>query len=152
MLDNQNRLPIEIQLQAVCLPDVSDTYDMLVSFLPGLKKWDIQNETFEAFKERIKEQFNFSAIELIEFLKTHPEACQDLLSASSDKRYTPSTFIHGWENNQYRVGWVPRGGSEINQIRVFSNLAEASADYVLFSWGYPRPTKEEASWFEMEHY
>jgi hypothetical protein len=72
---------------------------------------------------------------------------------SYDKRYAPSTFLQEWENNQYRVGWVKAAGDpSITDIRVYSSLADATSDYVLFSWGYPRLSKDQASWHEMDHF
>jgi len=152
MQEDKSRLPLEIQLQAVCLPSVRESYDLLASFLPELKEWDPKHKPYELYEERVKKYFNFTAIELIKYLKAHPEICKALLNNSYDKRSTPSTFIEEWQNSQYRVGWVPSGQSPINQIRVFSNFAEATADYVLFSWGFLRLTTEQANWFEMEHY
>ena len=147
-----NQLPLEIQLEAVCKTDIHETYNLLVSFLPELMEWDPNHESYELYKGRVKEQLSFSATELLEYLKSHPETCKVLLSDSYDKRYTPSTFIQEWKDDKYRVGWVPSGQSPINQIRVFSNFEEATADYVLFSWGFPRLTAEQASWVEVEHY
>jgi hypothetical protein len=148
-----SRIPLEIQLQAICQPRLSQSYDLLVSFLPELKEWNPELGSSELFKERAKEYLSFSTIELIEYLKAHPETCTVLLNDSYDKRYSPSTFMEEWKDNQYRVGWVTSAGNPlIDQIRVFSNFAEAAADYILFSWDFPRLTKEQANWFEMEHY
>jgi hypothetical protein len=83
-------------------------------------------------------------------LEAHPETCSPLLLDSYDKRYSPSTFIEEWQD-KFRVGWVPGGQNPITQIRVFTSFAEAAADYVLFSWGFPRLTAEQANWFEIEH-
>jgi hypothetical protein len=92
-------------------------------------------------------------MDLIQYLKAHPETCTALLLGSYDKRYSPSTFIEEWKDNQYRVGWVTSAGNPlIIQIRVFSSFAEATADYVLFSWSFPRLTKEQAIWYELDHY
>ena len=98
----------------------------------------------------MKKYLNFTASDLIRYLEAHPETCKALLLDSYDKHYSPSTYIEEWQN-KFRVGWVPSGQSPINQIRVFTSFAEAAADYVLFSWNFPRLTLEQANWFEMEH-
>ena len=156
MQNSQLQLPLEIQLQAACTtPRVRESYNLLISFLPALKelkpKYEHGSQDVELYREYVKKHFNFTAIELIEYLKAHPETCKVLLGYSYDKRYTSATFIQEWQN-QYRVGWVPSGHNPINQIRVFSNFAEATADYVLFSWGFPRLTSEQANWIEVDHY
>lgn len=151
MQENKYYLPLEIQLTLVCLPDLRELCEMIASVLPELKKWDPKYESFTEYKEHVKEHFNFSANELIKHLEANPETCKVLIGDSYDKRYTPSTFIE-LRQNKYRVGWVSGGDNSINQIRAFSNFAEATADYVLFSWGFQRLTKEQAIWVEVEHY
>jgi len=151
MRENKSQLSLEIQLQVICLPNTRESYDLIATLLPELKKWDPKHESLELYKKHIKEYLNFTAIELIKYLEAQPETCKILLNDSYDKRYTPSTFIEERQNN-YRVGWVPGGHNPINQIRVFSNFAEATADYVLFSWGFPRLTAEQANWVEGVHY
>ena len=151
MQNNQSQLPLEIQLQVVCTPRLLDTYDLLIPLLPELKEWNPKHGSHELYKERVKKHLNFAASDLVKYLETHPEICEILLNDSYDKRYTPSTFIEQ-KQDSYRVGWVPSGQSPINQIRVFSSFAEATADYVLFSWGFPRLTAEQANWVEVEHY
>jgi len=151
MQNNQSQLPLEIQLQVVCTPQMLDTYDLLIPLLPELKEWNPKHGSHELYKERVKNHLNFTTSDLVKYLETHPEICKILLNDSYDKRYTPSTFIEQKQDN-YRVGWVPSGQSPINQIRVFSSFAEATADYVLFSWGFPRLTAEQANWVEVEHY
>ncbi len=152
MQKQTSSIPLETQLQAVCQPRLWQAYDLLVSFLPALKEWNPQLGSAELFKERAKEYLAFTSIELIEYLQAHPEICTTLLNDSYDKRYSPATFIEQWKD-KYRVGWVASAGEpSINQIRVFSSFAEAAADYVLFSWGFPRLAKKQVSWSEMEHY
>jgi hypothetical protein len=151
MQKSQSKLPSEIQLQAVCMPRLLDAYDLLISFLPELKEWNPKHGSHELYKERVKEYFNFTVVELVKYLETRPEVCKMLLNDSYDKRYTPSTFIEE-KQGKYRVGWVPGGQNPINQIRVFSSFAEATADYVLFSWGFPRLKAEQANWVKVEHY
>jgi len=152
MKEDKSQLSLEIQLQAVCMPHIPiKSYDVLISFLPSLKLWNPKLGSNKMYKERVKKHLTFTAIELIKYLEIHPETCKALLNDSYDKRYTPSTFIEEWQN-KYRVGWVPNGQNPINQIRVFSSFAEATADYVLFSWDFPRLTKEQANWYEMEKY
>jgi hypothetical protein len=153
MQNQASGVPLEIQLQAVCQPRLQGSYEVLVPYLPALKEWNPREGSSELFIERAKKHLNLTALELIEYLKEHPETCSALLIESYDKRYSPTTFIEEWKNNQYRVGWVTSAGNPlINQIRVFSSFAEAAADYVLFSWDFPRLTKEQANWYEIDHY
>jgi hypothetical protein len=153
MEKHTSKLPLEIQLQVVTQPHLSPSYDLLVSYLPELKDWNPKRGSFELYQGRVKQHLTFMPNELIEYLEMHPEACKALLLASYDKRYTPSTFIDEWKDNQYRVGWVRSAGNPlIINIRVFSSFAEAAADYVLYSWGFPRLTKDQANWYEMDHF
>ena len=152
MGQQKNMIPLNIQLQAICQPKEWQAYNVLKPYAPMLIGWIPFVESIERFQNRIKRYFNFSAEDLIAYLREHPDTCKALLMYSYDKRWTPSTFIEEWHNNQYRVGWVPSGENAINQIRVFSDFAEAATDYVLFSWKYPRLTQEQAKWFEMENY
>ena len=153
MQNQTSSVPLEIQLQAVCKARLQESYEVLVPYLPSLQEWNPRDGSSELFIERAKKHFDFRALELLEFLKLHPELCTAVLRDSYDKRYSPTTFIEEWQNNQYRVGWVTSAGNPlINQIRVFSSFAEATADYVLFSWRFPRLTKDEANWYEMDHY
>lgn len=72
--------------------------------------------------------------ELITALEKTPLLCEQVMNQSSDKRYTPSTFIQqageifhvGWFDNQYRA------------VRTFSRREWAVADYLLFSFGKGR--------------
>ena len=66
----------------------------------------------------------------------HPGLAKELLLESSDKRFTPSTFITE-ESEGYNVGWYSRRFG--NQCEVcFSDLADAATDYVLLSLGRGR--------------
>lgn len=150
MQEGDSQVPLEIQLQAICLPVQSKAYNLLISFLPELKAWDYKHhESLELYKKRVRQHLNFTPMDLIRYLESHPETCEALLNNSYDKRYAPSTFIDQGKDNKYRVGWVdPRTRPVITQVRVFSTFAEAAADYVLFSWGFPRLSREQANWFE----
>ena len=101
---------------------------------------------------RVKQYFNFTAEDLIVFLKHNPEMCRRVIH-SSDKRSTPSTIISDNGDDNYLVGWFADkkeyGYFFQTEMRLFSNIAEAVADYLLFSWEMPRLTKEQATWHEM---
>jgi hypothetical protein len=109
----KSQIPLDVQLQVACLPNIRESYNLLVSYLPELNEWDPKHGSYQLYKEHLKEHLNFTAIELIKYLETHPDTCKILINDSYDKRYAPSTFI---EENQdkYRVGWVPSGQSPIN--------------------------------------
>ncbi len=154
MKANASQVPIEIQLQAICLLTPRKSYELLSTFLPELKAWDLKNhESLEAYNKRVRESLNFTAIDLIRYLVARNETCVAIMMACSDKRYTPSTVIDSWKDNLYRVGWMEQHGhTPTDQIHVFSSFAEATADYVLFSWGFPRLSKSEANWIEYENF
>jgi len=145
------KIPTEIQLEAICQTDWSKTYELILPFVPSLRSWE-QEESWDSFKSRIVVLFDFRPDDLIAYLKNHLSTCEALLLDSYNKRSTPNTFIQEWGEKEYRVGWVPRGEKNINQIRVFSNFAEATADYVLFSWGLPRLATDQATWDNRNHF
>jgi hypothetical protein len=147
------RVPLEIQLEAACKLRLKETGDLMIRFDPGIRAWNRYAESFDSYREYIRGYFSFTPNELIEFLRVHPEICESLLQDSYDKRYSPSEFIEEWEDDQYRVGYFDQMGSpHSSQIHVFRSFAEATADYVLFSWGFSRLTREQATWHEMEHF
>jgi hypothetical protein len=88
---------------------------------------------------------------LVSHLHAHPEICEQLLLASYNKRFSPSTFIEERGDGIYWVGWVPHFG-KIKHIRAFNSFAQAATDYVLFSWGLPRLSKEQADWQKVDKY
>ncbi len=146
-------VPLAIQLRAVCQPWHRDAYKVLAPFIPWHKRFRLRAKSLADYEARIKYYFTFTAEALIAYLSEHSQTCTDLLLDCYDKRYTPSAFIEQWRNGSYRVGWVNRDGEpRITQIRVFPTLVEAAADYVLFSWGLPRLTKEQSAWIELDHY
>jgi hypothetical protein len=67
------------------------------------------------------------------YFRRNPGPADRLLSESSDKRYSPSTFITE-QGDGYLVGWFSRREGYLAQ-RQFSNLADAATDYLLFSLG-----------------
>jgi len=94
---------------------------------PGCKPQKTRLREFESLAE-------LSPAEVVAYFRAHPEESNRLLGQSYDKRYTPSTFIE--ENDGgYRVGWFDGSRQHMQQFRDFS---EASADYLLFSFGKGR--------------
>ena len=85
------------------------------------------------------------ASEIANYLREHPQTARALLSESHDKRFTPSTFI-AEEANGFRVGWLTRA-AKYECVKEFSDLADAAADYLLFSLGKNRwtPPSNEGS-------
>src|SRR5260221_9047758 len=153
MWRSKREIPLEVQFQAICLPKAWQAYDVLKPFAPMLWRWFPFLESVERFQARAKRYLHFSTDELILYLKKHPEVCKTLLNDSYDKRYSPSTFIEEMKDSKYRVGWLTRNDNPlINQIRVFPSFWEATTDYVLFSWGFPRLTKKQSAWYEMAYY
>jgi hypothetical protein len=76
------------------------------------------------------------------FFRAHPQAAHDLVAESSDKRWTPSTFIVS-ERKKYRVGWFSSKCEYECEI-LFDNLVDAATDYLLFSFGKGRWTPRSA--------
>lgn len=145
-------IPLEIQLKSVCLTSAVYSYDIIRPYVPGLRDWDSRSEPFENYKARIRRHLTFTPEELIAYLRERPKTCETLLQHSYDKRYSETTFIEEWKDGHYRVGWVStKVTPAVTQVRVFPNFAEATADYVLFSWGLPRLTKEQSAWYKMDY-
>jgi hypothetical protein len=147
MKNDPVKIPLEIQLEAICFPKLWQTYELLSSYSPELREWDPRRSSTEIFKFKVRGVLNFTTRELILYLENHPEKCEELLCDSYDKRYSPSTFIEEWKN-KYRVGWS--GSGDDRQLRVFPSFFEAAADYVLFSWGLPRLTKDQSDRHEAD--
>jgi hypothetical protein len=76
------------------------------------------------------------------YFREHPEDAQSLLVESSDKRFTPSSFIEE-KGGEFRVGWFS-SRFEHECTRQFSNLPDAATDYLLFSLGKGRWTPPDA--------
>lgn len=129
---------MHIQLEAICLPKLIETWKSLMPYLPELKQWDPRKDSNEIIKQIIRDHLTFDHKSLISYLHMHPEKCRALLDDSYNKHYSPATFIAETDDNQYRVGWA--GTSSLEKTRVFTTFAEATADYVLFSWGLQRLT------------
>jgi hypothetical protein len=68
-------------------------------------------------------------------------SAKDLLRESSDKRFTPSSFIIE-ESDGFRVGWFS-SRLERKCVKQFRSLADAATDYLLFSLGKGRWTPSE---------
>lgn len=81
------------------------------------------------------------ASEIAAYFRQHPELAEQLLVDSSDKRFSPSTFISE-EGDEFSVGWISRTAGYQCEKR-FANLADAATDYVLFSLGKGRWTPPE---------
>jgi hypothetical protein len=80
--------------------------------------------------------------EIARYFRENPETARALLSESSDKRFTPSTFIVEEGDGSFRVGWFTRN-AKYECVNGFHDLADAATDYLLFSLGKSRwiPTK-----------
>jgi hypothetical protein len=80
--------------------------------------------------------------EIAKFFREHPGIAKALLGESSDKRYSPSTFMTENGDGSFRVGWFTRDGQN-DSVREFQNLADAATDYLLFSLGRERWSPSE---------
>jgi len=74
--------------------------------------------------------------DIARYFRDNPLTAKRLLAESSDKRFTPSTFIEE-QDGGFRVGWH---SPEPECVREFSNLADAETNYLLFSLGKCRWT------------
>lgn len=75
------------------------------------------------------------------YFRSHLETAEALLTESYDKRFEPSSFIKE-ENDGFSVGWFSQK-NRYQCIQHFSHLADAAADYLLFSLGKERWTNPE---------
>ncbi len=116
----------EIELEAAC----SLTERKAKEILSRDKSW-LDNK-----KEIV---FSFNQFDLLTYLKKRSELCEQILTFSYDKRYTPSTFIEEYENG-YRVGWYDKNRE---QEKYYDKFYEAATDFVLFSWNMGRLKREE---------
>jgi len=126
------RIPEEIKITAACAYDLREVSEILKPYLI----WDGASEDFRFSTKRgdYKPIFDFNKNELVAYLFENPETCEKILTDSYDKRYTPSSFIAEVPGG-YSVGWFDHSRS---QVRTFTNLHEAAADYVLLSWDLGR--------------
>lgn len=80
--------------------------------------------------------------EIEQYFREHPDVAGRLLTESSDKRYSPASFISE-EADGFAVGWFsPTRGYEC--VRRFEDLSHAATDYLLFTLGRGRLPEPEA--------
>jgi hypothetical protein len=84
-----------------------------------------------------------SPSEIAAYFREHPDTAMDLVYESYDKRYSPSSFI-AEEGSGFKVGWVSRR-SGYEEVRQFSNLADAATDYLMLSLGKGRWAEDPVS-------
>jgi hypothetical protein len=77
--------------------------------------------------------------EIAKYFREHPAVAKALVDESSDKRYTPSTFMTESADGSFRVGWFTKD-VRYECAREFENLADAATDYLLFSLSKSRWT------------
>ncbi len=128
-------IPLSIQLEAICLPTLQQTWLMLMPYLPELGTLNPRKDSEDAIRQVIKDHLAFESKDLLEYLGLHPEKCQALLQHSREKQGASAAFIEEVAGSQYRVGLA---GAVDSQIQAFATLGEAAADYVLLTWGLPR--------------
>lgn len=75
-----------------------------------------------------------SVNEIVSHFRRNSASARNLVAHSCDKRFTPSTYLEE-VNGGYEVGWYDKSRSHYRQ---YSDLAEAAADYLLFSFGRGR--------------
>ena len=77
------------------------------------------------------------ASEIARWFRENSYAARRLLAESSDKRFSPSSFMSEASNGLIRVGWFSRA-AKYECVREFEHLEDAATDYVLFSLGKGR--------------
>jgi hypothetical protein len=91
-------------------------------------------QDYGALRERVRALFTFSPQRLVDYIASEPRLADELLGRSYDNRGTPAAYVEEIPGG-YAVGWYDHGRSE---VRRYTCLTDATADYVLLSWGMPR--------------
>ena len=134
MMIFRRKIPLPIQFEAACaavsVHDRQKVGKILRKY--GYPFWIVNH------KKHLKRYVSFTPAELLSYFKQHPYVCQKLVLDSSDKRFSPSTFVQP-EKDKYIVGYVDDSYSPMTRdILYFYTIEEAVTDYVLFSLGMPR--------------
>ena len=79
------------------------------------------------------------APEIVAFFRRNEYMAEALFAEACDKRFTPSSFVSRRAHGTFEVGRLTRKG-KTECVRRFSELADAAADYLLFSLGKSRWT------------
>jgi hypothetical protein len=108
--------------------------------IADLKDEHLPTELIEKIKERagLQNVFLFTNHDLLNHLRVNPQDCDRLVGESYDKRFTPSTFIEG-TGTSYTVGYFDK---KKEQVKIWNNIVEATADYLLLSWNLGRLDKD----------
>ena len=128
------KIPIPIQLEAACAAVSVHDRRKVAKILRGYGYpfWIVRHD------KHLKKRLTFTPSQLLDYFKQHPETCQKLVLDSSDKRFSPSTYVQP-EGDKYVVGYVDDSyASGKREILCFHTVEEAVTDYVSFSLGMPR--------------
>ena len=84
-------------------------------------------------------------MDLTEYLKGNQEIAQTLITQSDDKRYAPSTILFQAKDCFIVGEFEFKKGREFEfeQAQIFTNIVEATADYILLNWQLPRLRPKE---------
>ena len=130
----RRKIPLSIQFEAACAAVSVHDRRKVAKILRGYGYpfWVLSHD------KHLKNYLSFTPTELLDYFKQHPDVCQKLVLDSSDKRFSPSTFIQQ-EGDKYIVGYVDDSYAPMTrEILYFYTIEEAVTDYVLFSLGMPR--------------
>ena len=130
----RSKIPLPIQFEAACaavsVHDRQKVGKILRGY--GYPFWVWNHD------KHLQKYITFTSSQLLDYFKQHPDVCQRLVLDSSDKRFSPSTFVQP-EKDKYIVGYVDDSYSPMTRdILYFHTIEEAVTDYVLFSLGMPR--------------
>ena len=128
------KIPLSTQFEAACAAVSVHDRNRLGKILRGYGYpfWILNHD------KHLKRYISFTPAELLDYFKRHPDVCQKLVLDSSDKRFSPSTFIQP-EGDKYIVGYVDDSYAPMTRkLLYFYTIEEAVTDYVLFSLGMPR--------------
>ena len=95
----RRKIPLSIQFEAACAAVSVHDRRKVAKILRGYGYlfWVLSHD------KHLKNYLSFTPTELLDYFKQHPDVCQKLVLDSSDKRFSPSTFIQP-EGDKYIVG------------------------------------------------
>ncbi len=129
ILQLKDKIPKNRLLQAFC-----NYYP--INLINSLKDFKLSKEIIDNIDNRkdLNNFFLFSNKDLRDYLKLNIEECNKLLVESYNKRSSPSTFISEIDSG-FKVGYFDK--KEID-VKIWDNIIDATADYLLLSWGLDR--------------
>ena len=120
-------IPKEKQLEAISKLFLCETREVLEPYV-NIKKWP---EVYTWDKSKFKKFFDFKREELVEYLKDRIKLCNQHYRNSIDRRGPGAFMIE--EEGKFKTGRVTKN-SDVEYYNEFSNIYEATADYILIGF------------------